>query len=71
MYIGQVVKEKSAGRLRCEREFKAACGIVDPIPRFVVIGVNMGEPPNTTSSDCFEIGAVFVKNTIVILSVII
>jgi hypothetical protein len=60
---------KLAGDLWSEGEFKAASGVIDPIPRFLVVRVNMGKPSNATPRNYLKSCTMFIKNPIVVLPI--
>lgn len=57
----------STGRTRLEIEFQTAIWIVYPIPRFLVVAVDMSKPTNSPSDHFLKVSTVRIKKSVVIL----
>ena len=54
-------------RSRSKREFQAAGRVINAVPRFHIIRVYMGEPPDTAADDSLEIFTMLIEQNEVFL----
>lgn len=64
---GYIHHDRSTGNLWSEGEFEAAGSVIDAVPRFLIVGIYVREPTDTSSCDCLEICAVGIEQCIIVL----
>lgn len=67
IYIGAHQAHLSTSSSGGEMELERSLFIVDPITRFLDIGINMRKPADAPSSKNFQVLAMFIEQVIVVL----
>ena len=65
--ISSTSTSNSTRRSWLEREFEFSVLVINPVSRFLAVGVNVGEPPNATSCHGLKVGTMLVEQCEVIL----
>jgi hypothetical protein len=61
------VPKPSTRRSRSEREFEPPRRIIYPVPRLLVVRVDVREPADATHDDILQVAAVLIYNVVVVL----